>query len=123
MIKLKIWKMEDEEQVAVFQGQIKEEKFQFVQDGDTTYMVQLDMPTARKAKGRSVPPKTSCPYCGKSFVAGRGINRHLKSCSEKPKPGRPKRKITRRQQPKTKTPKAREAQPEKEVKEQTLQTK
>ncbi len=121
MIKLKIWKMEDEEQVTVFQGQIKEEKFQFVQDGDTTYMIQLDMPTARKAKGRSVPlktPKTPCPYCGKSFVAGRGLTRHLKSCSEKPK-SKPKKKPQKQASKPTTATKTQETPQKKEPRAQT----
>jgi hypothetical protein len=112
LIKLKIWRMEDEEQVEVFQGRIKEERFQFVQDGDNTYMIQLDMPKARKVRevsqqgkrgpsGTSTPPKTPCPHCGKSFVVGRGLNRHLKSCPKKPKATKPKKK-TRKQAPTTK---------------------
>lgn len=134
MIKLKIWRMEDEEQVEVFQGQIKEERFQFVQDGDNTYMIQLDMPKARKvrevsqqgkkgASGTSTPPKTPCPHCGKSFVVGRGLNRHLKSCPKKPKATttKPKKK-TREQAPTTKTQETQSAKEtetkEKETKEQ-----
>lgn len=131
LIKLRIWRMEEEERVEVFQGQIKEERFQFVRDGDTTYMVQLDMPKADKTRGRSResakpargearpsstpnPPRAPCPHCGRSFLVGRGLNRHLKSCPKKPKASRPKKKASEQ----VPTTKAQEIQPVKETKEQ-----
>jgi hypothetical protein len=55
----------------------------------------------------------------KSFVAGRGLNRHLKSCPKKPKATKPKKK-TREQAPTTKT---QETQPAKETGTKEKETK
>jgi len=127
MMKLKIWRMQDDERVEIFEGQIKEERFQFVQDGDTTYMVQLDMPEKPKIRGKirqleggeapamTARPKAPCPHCGQSFVAGRGLTRHLRSCPKKPKAGKLRKKKAREQAPKVQ---AQETQTKKEAKEQ-----
>jgi len=127
MFKLKIWRMHDGRPVEVFKGQIKEERFQFVQDEDTTYMVQLDISATPKIRGkahnlegdkastRAARAKARCPHCGRSFVPGRGLTRHLWSCPKKPKPGRPKRQ-TQERAPRTQI---QETPTKKETREQT----
>jgi len=123
--------MQDDERVEIFKGQIKEERFQFVQDRDTTYMVQLEMSGKPKIRGKArqleegeaptvtVRPKAPCPHCGQSFVAGRGLTRHLRSCPKKPKAGKVGKRKARQQAPSALT---QETQPKKEAKEQAPRT-
>ena len=144
-MKLKIWRMENDKRVEVFKGEITEEEFQFIKDGKTTFMVQLDTSTQQKSKKegktetrtKSKPKKAiePCPYCGRSFIAGRGLTRHLKSCVKKSQtPKKPKKQKLEAKKPEPKKspaikaqetsgePQSKETKETKEAKQQTSQT-
>jgi len=59
---------------------------------------------------KTARPKALCPHCGQSFLAGRGLTRHLRSCPKKPKASKIRKRKARQQAPSAQT---QETQPKK----------